>query len=88
MAASVVIASHSDERWGSLVRALESARSQTPAPLQVIVAVDHNPALCRRVKDLHPELEVVDHRGTPGAPGARNAGARQARAPVIAWQAV
>jgi GT2 family glycosyltransferase len=83
--ASVVIATHSEERWDTLLHALQSARSQTPAPLQVIVAVDHNPALCDRLRDLGHDVEVVDHQGIPGASGARNAGAEHARAAVIAF---
>jgi glucosyl-dolichyl phosphate glucuronosyltransferase len=84
-AASVVVATHSEERWDTLLRAVDSARSQAPAPLQIIVAVDNNPGLCRRLRDRRQEIEVVDHKGTRGASGARNAGANHARAPVIAF---
>jgi GT2 family glycosyltransferase len=83
--ASVVIATHSEERWEMLLRALESAAAQEPAPVQVIVAVDHNAALCRRLEGLQRGIKVVDHQGVPGASGARNAGVQHATAPVIAF---
>lgn len=85
MTASVVIATHSEERWETLLRALESAGAQEPAPLQIIVAVDHNDALCRRLEGLRRGIEVIDHQGVPGASGARNAGVEHATAPMIAF---
>jgi GT2 family glycosyltransferase len=82
-AASVVIACHTDERWPSLLHAIASARAQEPA--QMIVAVDHNPGLCTRLRDIPEPIEVVDHRGVPGASGTRNAGAKLATAPVLVF---
>jgi GT2 family glycosyltransferase len=73
--ASVVIACHTEERFPSLLRAISSAQAQTPAPEQVIVAVDHNQRLCARLRAEDNGVEVVDHHGDPGAGGTRNAGA-------------
>jgi GT2 family glycosyltransferase len=73
--ASVVIACHTEERFPSLLRAISSAQEQIPAPAQVIVAVDHNDGLCARLRGEVQHIEVVDHRGDPGASGTRNAGA-------------
>ena len=83
--ASVVIACHTEERFEMLLRAVASARSQTPAPSQVIVAVDHNDRLCERLRAEVEGIEVVDHRGDRGASGTRNAGAALARAPLLAF---
>ena len=68
--ASVVIACHTEERFPSLLRAISSAQEQIPAPAQVIVAVDHNDGLCARLRAEVQHIEVVDHRGDPGASGA------------------
>jgi GT2 family glycosyltransferase len=73
--ASVVIACHTEERFPSLLRAIASAQEQTPMPAQVIVAVDHNECLCARLRAEVKGIDVVDHRGDPGASGTRNAGA-------------
>jgi glucosyl-dolichyl phosphate glucuronosyltransferase len=84
-AASVVIACHTEERFEMLLRAIASARSQTPAPSQVIVAVDHNQRLCKRLRNEVKGIEVIDHGGAPGASGTRNAGAALAQAPLLAF---
>jgi GT2 family glycosyltransferase len=84
-AASVVIACHTEERYAMLLRAIASARAQTPAPAQVIVAVDHNDTLAQRLRAEVQGLEVVDHRGDPGASGTRNAAAALATAPLLAF---
>ena len=83
--ASVVIACHTEERFGTLLSAIESARTQTPPPGQVIVAVDHNEALSTRLRADLENVEIVDHRGDPGASGTRNAGAALAHAPLLVF---
>jgi glucosyl-dolichyl phosphate glucuronosyltransferase len=82
--ASVVIACHTEDRVPSLMRAIRSAQAQIPAPAQVIVTVDNNEQLCARLSEVSG-IEVVDHRGDPGASGARNAGAAQARSPLLVF---
>lgn len=82
---SAVIACCSEERWDSLGRAIASARAQSPPPGQIIVAVDHNPALCARLSAEVDGVEIVDHQGVRGASGARDAGAALARAPVLVF---
>jgi GT2 family glycosyltransferase len=83
--ASVVIACHTEERFGGLLNAIESVRAQTPPPGQLIVAVDHNEALCTRLRGDLENVEIVDHRGDPGASGTRNAGAALAHAPLLVF---
>jgi GT2 family glycosyltransferase len=83
--ASIVIACHTEERFAMLVEAIESARAQSPSPAQIVVAVDHNDALARRLRDEVDGIEVVDHHGSPGASGARNAGASRATRPILVF---
>jgi glucosyl-dolichyl phosphate glucuronosyltransferase len=84
-AASIVIACHTEERFEQLLEAIDSARQQAPEPDQLIIAVDHNEALCRRLRAEVDGIEIVDHRGDPGASGTRNAGATLARNPVLVF---
>jgi GT2 family glycosyltransferase len=83
--ASVVIACHTEERFEMLQRAIASVQGQTPAPAQLIIAVDHNDVLVERLSSGIEGIEVVDHRGQPGASGARNAGAKLAQSPLLAF---
>lgn len=82
---SVVVATHSVAREQLLLRAVASLRSQRPAPTQVIVAVDHNPALFTRLSAALEGVDLMDHQGVPGASGARNAGARLARHDLLVF---
>ncbi len=84
-AVSIVIACHTEDRFEHLLEAIESAQRQTPAPDQVIVAVDHNEDLCHRLHSELDGIEVVDHRGERGASGARNAGAARAVNPYLVF---
>lgn len=82
---TVVIPIHSDRRWAGLRLAVESARSQVPAPAAIVVSVDHDVRLAGRVKSELPGIGVVCNRLTAGASGTRNFGAMQARTPLIAF---
>jgi len=83
--ASIVIACHTERRWASLLAAIASAHEQSLPSLQVIVAVDNNPSLSRRLRAEVDMVEVVDHSGIPGASGTRNAGAARAQSPLLAF---
>lgn len=59
---TVVTATYSMERWELIVRAVESVLAQTKPPKAIILSVDHNPELFRRLRD---EWEP---RASPGGP--------------------
>jgi GT2 family glycosyltransferase len=62
-----------------------SVRRQTIPPLEVIVVVDHNPALLDWVRaELHEAVPVAS-TGERGLSGARNAGVAAARGDVVAF---
>ncbi len=83
--ASVVICAYSDERWGDLVRAVESALGQTRPAREVVVAVDNNPRLLERAeRELHGALVVANDQRA-GLAGARNSGALATSAPIVAF---
>jgi GT2 family glycosyltransferase len=84
-AATVVIPAHSEKQWALLTSAVASVRLQVPPPAQVIVSIDHNPDLLRRVQSEMPNITAIPNRFSPGASGARNSGAERARTSIIAF---
>lgn len=83
---SVVICTYSEERWELLLRSIDSALSQSPAPAEVIVVVDYNDALLARVIEGRGDLVVVvPNHERKGLSGARNSGVRAARSRYVAF---
>nr|MDT0656464.1 glycosyltransferase [Micromonospora sp. DSM 115978] len=82
---SVVIPCHTERRFPWLTSAIESARAQTPAPAEIIVVVDHNPALYQRIRRDLPGVTVLENQYQRGVSGTRNTGARHAITPLIAF---
>jgi len=82
---SVVIAAYSDERWDYLREAVASALAQTRPALEVVVVVDHNPALLARARRELPLVTVLPNTGARGASGSRNTGVAACHGDVLAF---
>jgi glycosyltransferase involved in cell wall biosynthesis len=82
---SVVICTHSDDRWSSLEAALDSVRAQRLGPREIVLVIDHNESLLSRARDRWPDVIVVENEERPGLSGARNTGVAAARGSVIAF---
>lgn len=93
---SVVICAFTQLRWHDILAAVGSARRQTRAACEVIVVVDHNPELQRRLaaefgagdpcgSPLQPPVRVVANAGARGLSGGKNTGAALAAGEVIAF---
>ena len=82
---SVVIATHSLERWTDLVTAVTGVRDQSLSPRETIVVVDRNPDLLARARDELDGIIAVENDRFPGAGGARNAGCAHATGDVLAF---
>ncbi|HEY0001390.1 MAG TPA: glycosyltransferase [Actinoplanes sp.] len=82
---SIVIPTPTERRWDSLVRAVDSARAQHVAAAEIIVVVDHNPALFALVKAKIPGVTVLPNSSARGASGTRNTGAFHSDTPLIAF---
>lgn len=82
---SVILCAYSESRWESLVAAVDSLRRQTLPPHEVIIAVDHNPALAARAREALSGALVIESAGERGLSGARNAGVAAAGGAIIAF---
>jgi GT2 family glycosyltransferase len=71
---SVVMACYTGERFDSIKSALTSLRKQSLEPRRVIVAVDNNEALAKRLADEFDWITVVLNQDEPGASATRNRG--------------
>jgi GT2 family glycosyltransferase len=82
---SVVICANDSARWSQLRAALRSIELQDHLPAEVIVVIDHNPALLERARrGLHGAL-VVENSEPPGLGGARNSGIAVSAGEVVAF---
>jgi glycosyltransferase involved in cell wall biosynthesis len=82
---SVIICAYTQDRWDDLITAVESVQQQTLPPNEVIVVVDHNPGLLKRVQEHIPAVVAVENTEPPGLRGARNCGIAVAQGPIIAF---
>jgi glycosyltransferase involved in cell wall biosynthesis len=82
---SVVVCAYTDRRWDDLLAAVASVHAQTVPALEVIVSVDHNPALRERIRRHRADVVVVDNQQRQGLSGARNAGLAAAKGDVVAF---
>jgi len=85
MTVSVVICAYTEERWTSLLRAVSSVHSQTRPAEEIVVVVDHNPSLLRRVRRELPGLQAVENQGAAGLASARNAGVDACTGSIVAF---
>jgi glycosyltransferase involved in cell wall biosynthesis len=82
---SVVICAYTEERWLALVAAVESIKHQTFKASEIIVVVDHNERLLKRVQESIEGVMVINNKYPRGLSGARNSGIDVAKGDVIAF---
>ncbi len=82
---SVVIRTYTEARWDFLVAAVESIARQTAPPRELVLVVDHNPALLDRVRERFPWAVVVENHGLRGSSEAWNSGVVASRGQIIAF---
>jgi glucosyl-dolichyl phosphate glucuronosyltransferase len=83
--ATVVLATYDLGRWPYLVEAVESLLSGSDQPQRVIICVDRNEELYKRVQVTWPQVTAVLNTRVRGASGTRNSGAEFAGTPFIAF---
>jgi GT2 family glycosyltransferase len=82
---SVIICTYTDDRWNDLVAAVESVRQQILPPSEIIIAIDHNPALLKRVRKQLSGVVIVENTEACGLSGVRNSGIAAAKGEIIAF---
>lgn len=82
---SIIVCAHTERRWAELLGAVESARAQTAPPKEIIVVIDHNPALLTRARSALNDVRVVENTGSQGAGEARNSGVDAASGSLLGF---
>lgn len=82
---AIIICSYTEKRWDDLVAAIDSALCQEPPIKEVIVVIDHNPALLEKTRCRFPDAIVIENNERTGLSGGRNTGIRAAKADLIAF---
>lgn len=82
---SVIICAYTEERWPDLVAAVDSLGRQSLPPREVVVVIDHNPALLARARAAFPSAVVLANSQHPGLSGARNCGVAATHGAIVAF---
>lgn len=82
---SVVISTYTLDRWHILNEGISALHEQTQAPHEILVVVDHQPAVLERAAADLPGVVALPSAEAPGLAGCRNTGAREASGSIVAF---
>lgn len=82
---SVIICAYAEERFDNLVAAIESVKQQTVPAREIIVVIDHNAGLLKRIQIQVPDVIIVENSGARGLACARNTGIATATSALVAF---
>jgi glucosyl-dolichyl phosphate glucuronosyltransferase len=82
---SVVICAYTEKRWNELIAAVASVQCQTLPPKDIVVVIDHNLGLLRRVQENLSGVIAIENAGDKGLSGARNSGWSTAQGEIVAF---
>lgn len=82
---SAVVCAFTEERWDDLCRAVRSLQRQSEQPREIILVIDHCPALLERAQRELTRITVIPNRFTRGLSGGRNTGVARATGDVVAF---
>ena len=84
--ATVVICVYTEKRWDDIVAAVGSVLDQDVRAAEVLVVVDHNPALLERARGVFGEgVRVLPNAHRQGLSGARNTAVAAASGDVVVF---
>lgn len=82
---SVLICAYTEHRWQELLACVDSLRSQTVRPHEIILVIDHNPDLLARARAHLPDIKILPNEDKQGLSGARNTGIAISTGDVVAF---
>jgi GT2 family glycosyltransferase len=82
---SVVICAYTEDRWDELSAAVDSIKAQEISAREIVVVVDHNPGLFRKVQEHVSHVVATENQYERGLSGARNAGVLISRGDIVAF---
>jgi GT2 family glycosyltransferase len=82
---TVVICAYTERRWQQMVDAVNSVGKQSYRASQLVLVIDHNPALLERALAEFTDVDVVPNADESGLSGARNTGVRHAGGDIVAF---
>ena len=82
---SVVVCTYTARRWEVLSAGIAALQAQTLAPHEILVIVDHEPAVLQRVAGELRGTVALPSTGPPGLAGSRNTGAHAATGSIVAF---
>lgn len=82
---SVVVCTYTDRRWDVLRTGIAALQAQTLRPHEILIVVDHEPALLERIGRELAGTVPLPSSGPPGLAGSRNTGALAATGSIVAF---
>jgi glycosyltransferase involved in cell wall biosynthesis len=82
---TVIICAYTMDRWEDLRRAIASVRTQTEQPREVVLVIDHCPALLWRARQQLSGVVIAANHFEQGLSGSRNTGLAEAGGDVVAF---
>jgi GT2 family glycosyltransferase len=82
---AVIICAYTDERWNQLTEAIDAVANQSQPAEEIVIVIDHNPALLARVQQQFPHIKAIENAQEKGLSGARNSGIAASQAPLIGF---
>jgi glucosyl-dolichyl phosphate glucuronosyltransferase len=82
---SVVICAYTEDRWDVMGQGIEAVLNQSLPPDEIVVVIDHNPALLERVRQRFPQIIVTENVETQGLSGARNSGVAASHGDLVVF---
>lgn len=81
----MIVSAYTEERWTDLTAAVASLAAQSAGAPEIVVVVDHNPALLERAERELDRAVVVANTEERGLSGARNTGIGAVKGEIVAF---